>query len=223
MWKTPVLIVNFKLYRQSSGKNAYHLLTIMDKLAEKYDVELVAALNPLDLSRFVDKVSIPLLLQHADAVEFGAHTGRINIELAKEYGASGLLINHSERRLTIADIEFLISRTGKMDMVSVVCSNNPKTSGALAYFKPDYIAMEPPELIGGDISVSKAKPETITETINAVNSVNQVPVLVGAGIKTGDDVKKAMELGAVGVLVASGVTKAQNPEKALENLIGGMI
>ena len=96
-------------------------------------------------------------------------------------------------------------------------------SGAIAFLEPDMIAMEPPELIGGDISVSTARPEAIVETIEAVKSVKSVPVLVGAGIKNGQDVKKAIELGAKGVLVASGIVKAKDPKKAINDLVDGMM
>ncbi len=223
MWKTPVIIVNFKLYRQSSGVNAPLLLEVMERVREERGVEIVAALNPMDLTALREKYRVPMILQHVDAVDFGAHTGRLTLTVAKERGAEGLLINHSERKLTIADIDFLLSQARKMNMVSVVCSNNPRVSGSLAFLSPDFIAMEPPELIGGNISVSKARPEAITETINAVKSVRNVPVLVGAGIKNRDDVKRAMELGACGILVASGVVKAKDPYGALNDLVEGMI
>ncbi len=223
MWKLPVIIVNFKLYQQGSGENALKLLKIMERVQQERGASLVAALNPLDLGALRGEVSIPVIVQHADAVDFGAHTGRINLEVAKERGADGVLINHSERRLTIADIDHLVQRAKSLNMVSVVCANNPRVSGALAFLRPDFIAMEPPELIGGNISVSRARPEAITETIEAVKSIADIPVLVGAGIKNGEDVKKALELGAQGVLVASGIVKAKNAYDALNNLIEGMM
>ncbi len=222
MWKLPVIIVNFKLYRQASGKNAVKLARILEDVAKERDVEIVAAISAMDLPVVRNEVSIPLILQHADAVDFGAHTGRINMEIAKEYGTNGVLINHSERRLNIADIDYLVSEARKMNLISVVCANNPRVSGAVAFLEPDFIAMEPPELIGGDISVSKARPEAVTETINAVRAVRNIPVLVGAGVKNSEDVKKAIELGAAGILVASGVTKAKNPKDAVNDLVNGL-
>ncbi len=223
MWKLPVIIVNFKLYPSGIGSRALKHAKILEKVAKERNAEIVAAVNPMDAPRIAEEVEIPVMVQHVDALEFGAHTGRINIELAKEYGLDGVLINHSERRLTIADIDYLVKRARELDMVSVVCSNNPRVSGALAFLRPDFIAMEPPELIGGDISVSTARPEAISETIEAVKSVADIPVLVGAGIKNGNDVRRALELGAKGVLVASGVVKAKDPERAINNLVDGMM
>jgi triosephosphate isomerase len=83
----------------------------------------------------------------------------------------------------------------------------------------DFVAVEPPELIGGDISVSTANPELISD---AVATIGAGKVLVGAGIKNAEDVRIALKLGAVGVLVASGVVKAADPVAALEDLCKGM-
>jgi triosephosphate isomerase len=80
--------------------------------------------------------------------------------------------------------------------------------------------VEPPELIGGDISVTNAKPEVVVEAVRAVHRVDaSIPVLCGAGVKNGQDVKKAIELGAKGVLLASGVVKAKDQRQALRDLI----
>jgi triosephosphate isomerase len=75
-------------------------------------------------------------------------------------------------------------------------------------------------LIGGDISVTSADPKIISDTVALIKSVNpNVRVLCGAGVKTGEDVLAALELGAEGVLLASGVTKSADPKGALEDLL----
>ena len=223
MLETPTIIVNFKLYPQASGKNAVYLAKQIEAAAVEQGKNVAIAVNPLDFHSVKENVHIPVLLQHVDAVGFGAHTGRINLELASEHGADGILINHSERRLKIADIEYLVSRAKNLQLSTVVCTNNAAVSKSISALAPDFIAMEPPELIGGDISVSKAKPEAITETIREVRKINDVPVLVGAGVKNEEDVRKALELGAQGVLVASGVTKAKDPKKAVLELMSGLM
>jgi triosephosphate isomerase (TIM) len=138
----------------------------------------------------------------------------------KAAGATGTLINHAERRLTLADIEASnrLARTAGLE--TVICTNNVATSGAAAFFNPDYIAIEPPELIGSGISVSKADPEIIENSVAAVHSVNAtVKVLTGAGITTGECVRTALDLGTDGVLLASGVVKAKDPEAVLRDLV----
>ena len=49
-----------------------------------------------------------------------------------------------------------------------------------------------------------------------------VKVLCGAGVKTGKDIRKALELGAHGVLLASGVVKAKDKRATLMDLVGGL-
>jgi len=85
------------------------------------------------------------------------------------------------------------------------------------------IAVEPPELIGGDISVTSADPTIVSNTVSLVNSVNpQVVTLCGAGVKNGQDVSTAIELGTSGVLLASGVTKAEDPLSVLRDLVSSL-
>jgi triosephosphate isomerase len=130
----------------------------------------------------------------------------------KETGAVGTLINHSERQLKLSDIEQIIRIVRENEMISVVCANNPRVSAAVAALQPDMIAIEPPELIGTGIPVSKAQPEVITGTIKLVREVNKkVTILCGAGISHGADVAAALTLGTQGVLVASGIVKAKDP------------
>ncbi len=216
-----VIIVNFKAYREGFGKRALELAKIADSVAARCDEYIGIAVSFLDLPVIAREVSIDVYAQHVDAIEFGSHTGRINAEMIKEYGAKGSLINHSERRLKLADIEFNVSRLRELGLTSVVCTNNVPTTAAAAALNPDYVAVEPPELIGSGIPVSKAEPEIVENSVKAAKKVNpDVKVLCGAGITTHEDYVKAMELGAEGVLLASGIVKAKDQKRALEELVG---
>ncbi|MFB6186182.1 MAG: triose-phosphate isomerase, partial [Halobacteriaceae archaeon] len=71
--------------------------------------------------------------------------------------------------------------------------------------------------------VSKADPDLIEDTVDAVQTIDEtIDVFCGAGISSGSDVKKAAELGAEGVLVASGIAKADSPPEALQELVSKM-
>ncbi len=216
-----VVIINFKAYREGFGRNAYKLGKIVEEVASKTDDYLAIAVSFLDLPILAKELNIDVFAQHIDAVEFGSHTGRINAEMIKEYGAKGSLINHSERRLKLADIEFNVSKLRELGMVSIVCTNNVTTTAAAAALNPDYVAVEPPELIGTGIPVSKAEPEVVENSVKAAKAVNpNVKVLCGAGITTHEDYVRALELGAEGVLIASGIVKAKDQKRALEELVG---
>jgi triosephosphate isomerase len=146
----------------------------------------------------------------------GSYTGHVLPEAVKEAGAVGTLINHSERRLKLADIDASVNHAREANLASLVCSNNAAVSAAVAALKPDMIAIEPPELIGSGIPVSKAKPEVVSGTVELVKQVNSdVMILCGAGITQGDDVAAALQLGTQGVLVASGIVKAKDQYRAL--------
>jgi len=140
--------------------------------------------------------------------------------MVKAAGAVGTLVNHSEHRLQQQEVSQLVVACRKLGLITCVCADTALNSGLLAAFGPDMVAVEPPELIGGDISVTEARPEVVSEAVAAVRRVDaNIPVLCGAGVKSGKDVRKALELGAKGVLLASGVVKAKDPRKALEDLV----
>jgi triosephosphate isomerase len=154
--------------------------------------------------------------QHIDSVSPGRGTGAILAEAVVEAGAIGTLLNHSERQLKLADLEASLARAKDVDLKVCVCSNNQAVSGAAAALAPDFIAVEPPELIGTGIPVSQTQPEVVTATIETIQKVNKAVIpLCGAGISTGEDVVAALKLGTHGVLLASGVTKAKDPKKVL--------
>jgi triosephosphate isomerase len=177
-----------------------------------------------DLSVVAGGVGIPVFAQHVDNIAPGSFTGWVLPEAVAEAGAAGTLINHSERRLSAADIEALVGRVKSLGLTSIVCTNNVSVSRACAAFSPDYVAVEPPELIGSGVSVSKAKPEVVSGSVEAVRSVNgKVGVLCGAGVSSGEDLRKALDLGTSGVLLASGVVKARDQGKALMDLVSGIL
>jgi triosephosphate isomerase len=214
--KLPIIIVNYKTYTEATGKKALQLSKIAEKVSVEAGINIGVAPQFTDITPIADTVSIPVFAQHIDPISPGSHTGQILLESVKEAGAVGTLINHSERRLKLFEIESIVTRTRGSGLVSVVCTNNAGVSAAAAALKPDMIAVEPPELIGTGVPVSKTKPEVVSGTVEVVKQVNpNVVVLCGAGITTGGDVAAALNLGTKGVLVASGIVKAKDPRKVL--------
>jgi triosephosphate isomerase len=218
--RTPIVILNFKTYLESTGKNALKLAKASEIVADETGVNMVVAPQSPDIHRLSQEVKIPIFAQHLDAVDAGGHTGSTLIECIIEAGAAGSLINHSEQRLELANIDMILKKTSEQNMVSVVCTNNIETSAAAATMKPDFVAIEPPELIGSGIPVSQAEPEIVEGTVDIIHGINpEIGVLCGAGISTGDDMKAALDLGAEGVLLASGIIMAKDPKEALLNLV----
>ena len=217
---TPIVILNYKTYLESSGENALELARALKSASEESGITMVAAPQAADIYRIQDQISLPIFAQHIDPITPGGHTGSNLIETLIEAGISGSLINHSENRMKLADIDEVIQLCKQNDIESCVCTNNIATSKAIATFSPDAVAVEPPELIGTGIPVSQAQPEVVEDSVKGVKSINKkIKVLCGAGISTGDDMKAAMDLGADGVLLASGIVKAENPKEALLDLV----
>jgi triosephosphate isomerase len=216
-----VIIINFKAYKEGSGKQAIELAKIVEDVSTRADDYIAIAPPLLDIQEIVSQIQVDVYSQHVDAVSYGSHTGRITPEMIHEKGVKGSLINHSEYRLKLADIEFLVSRFRELGLTSVICTNNVSTTASAAALEPDYVAIEPPELIGSGIPVSKAEPEIVENSVRAAKDISsEVKVLCGAGISKHEDYVTALDLGADGVLLASGIVKAKDRKKALEELVG---
>lgn len=217
---SPIVILNFKTYLESTGKNALNLAQNCQSVAQETGVNIMVAPQYADIYRISHEADVPVLAQHIDPVDAGGHTGSVLPESVKEAGAIGTLINHSEQRMLLFNVDAAVKKAFSLGMKSVVCTNNIETSAAAATLNPDFVAIEPPELIGSGIPVSKAEPEIVEKTVKLIHDINKdVSVLCGAGISTGEDMKAAIELGSEGVLLASGIILADDPREALLDLV----
>ncbi len=222
-FRKPAIVVNFKTYPEASGREAVELARLCEQVARETGSSFVVAPPLPDLALVAASVDIPVYAQHADDVRAGNTTGHAALENLKASGAVGTLLNHSERRIKVAEIHDLIGRARSLHMATIVCTNNPGVSLACAAMGPDAVAVEPPELIGGDVSVTTANPGIVSDTVRAIRSVRpEVAVLCGAGVKGQADVRKAVELGSDGVLLASGVVKAKDRRAVLMDLAAGL-
>ena len=221
--RIPAIVLNFKTYPEILGKRGWALAKRFAAVADDTGASIVLCPPATDLAHVAKLVHIPVFGQHVDATEAGQATGWIPPEALLEAGAAGTLINHSERKVAWEEMATSIPRCRELGLEVVACADDVAEAETLAKLSPDYIAIEPPELIGGDVSVTSAKPGVVSGAVERIRAANaDVQVLCGAGVKSGRDVARALELGTVGVLVASGVVKAKDPEKALRDLGRGL-
>jgi triosephosphate isomerase len=217
MFKTPKIIVNFKTYKESTANSALELAKICEMEGA------IICVDAIDLQKVCEQVKIPVLAQHVDNITYGSHTGQIVPTVVKKVGAAGTLLNHSECRLDFEVLTATIALCKKEKLKTLVCVQTAHEAWLVAQIGPDAIAIEPPELIGGDISVTTANPQIIVDTIKAVGDIDSsIAVLCGAGVKTQEDVAIAISLGCKGVLLASGVDKSEDPAKVLTDLKKGL-
>jgi triosephosphate isomerase len=202
------LIINLKNYDEISGENSLKIVEDSKKVCLVNHKNIIIAPPPSSVLA-LSKQGVPIVSQHVDDSTIGATTGFIIPEILKSYGAVGSIINHSEHKIDHSQIKNLVKRLRDLDMISIVCADDMDEVDAISRFSPDYLAIEPPELIGKGIAVSKANPSIIRDSVRLVKQISStVRVLCGAGIVDKNDIEKALELGSEGILISSGVVKA---------------
>ncbi|MBI5358718.1 triose-phosphate isomerase [Candidatus Amesbacteria bacterium] len=192
-----MIIVNFKKY--VSGKDAVDLAKICKKVSDETQVQIIAAVQQNDLW---------------NCQETGLECWTQKLELL-DANLDGTLLNHSDYLLPWDELAIQTTRCTVVGIPFCVCVNSFQEAARASKFLPDYIAYEPRELIGNkEKSVSSEKPDVIQHLTSNI----QVPVLIGAGIHSPEDIKIGLKLGAKGFLLATDVVKAVDPEKELRKL-----
>ncbi|AJM92426.1 MULTISPECIES: triose-phosphate isomerase [Nitrosopumilus] len=218
-----MFVINCKNYEEISGDKIIKFVKTAEKISKKFKIK-IAICPPQHLIGVVATSSIPIFAQHVDNSKVGSTTGFVIPELLKKSKVNGSLINHSEHRITSKEIQKLVLKLKDLKMTSIVCVKDVAEAKKYAKLNPDYIAIEPPELIGSGKAVSTERPELITEATIAVKSAqNNTKLLCGAGIVSGKDVSKAVELGSKGILVASGIIKAKNWDKIISEFAKALV
>jgi triosephosphate isomerase len=224
-----MIFVNFKTYKEGTGEKALELAKICEEIAQKSGKVIIPVVQAADLFRISQQIKIPVWVQHLDWQPQGQHTGWTNLEAVAEAGASGTLLNHSEHQIPPGTVRQVISRakgsshqspvTSHQKFQILICCKSTGQAERLAKFKPDFLAYEPPELIGSrEKSVASERPEAIG---NLVKMIPNIPIIVGAGIHSQEDVRVSLRMGAKGILVATDVVLAKDPTKELEDLAKG--
>ncbi len=213
-----LLLVNFKTYKESTGKKGIALAkAILSVKNAKWEIAVAPSL--LDVEEGCKLKGI-VFAQHVDPEEYGAHTGQITPLQLKKLGASGTLLNHSERKLAWNILQQTVEECKRVKLEVIVCASTLAEIRKVATLHPQYIAYEPKELIGGDISVTSAKPEVILQAVEMVRKVSpSTKLLCGAGVQNRQDIQTALRLGARGVLIAHAVVKAREPKKVVKGLL----
>ena len=206
----PTVVINLKTYKQ--GKDVVKIVNEV----EKYDKNIIVGVQASDLSEMVKKTKLSVFIQHVDPFRPGRNTGYITPESIKKLGVKGAFLNHSEHKLDFDVLKETVKRCNEVRLKTLIFASNLKEAIKIKTLKPDYLVIEPPELVAGDVSVSRAKPELVEN----ISKKLKYPFLVGAGIKTNEDVKIALRLGAIGIAVSSAVTLSQNVNKTLKQLLG---
>ena len=218
----PTIVINFKSYQESMGQNAIQLAKDAETVSNETGVNIIVTPSLFDIVNTAKTVGIPVYSQHIDPISYGAYTGHVSPNHLKSAGIKGTLVNHSEKKLPEEIIIKTINVLRELDLDHILCVATPDEADTLIKnVIPNSIAIEPPELIGTGRAISQEKPEVIIKAIEVVSHFN-IPLLCGAGVVDGKDVKKAIELGANGILVASGIVKAKIPIDIIRDFASNM-
>src|SRR3990167_5343003 len=217
-----MIFVNFKTYEQGSGQKAIALTKILEEVAHETQVKIVPVVQIIDAELVVGSTRLEVWIQHIDPVSYGPYTGWTLPEEATRVGIRGVFLNHSEHKFENMDeLVKAVSRCLEVDLKTLVFASDLEALKKILELKPTYVAYEPPELIGSTTtSVATSQPEIIAKA-SVLTKEAGIPLIVGAGIASKEDVKKSLELGAVGVAVATDVVKAEDPKKEIVDLTQG--
>ncbi|MFW5702824.1 MAG: triose-phosphate isomerase [Candidatus Dojkabacteria bacterium] len=235
-----MIIFNLKTYSETTGENLDKSLAEVSSWLESnpsliQEIGLAPQLFELAVTQryFSEKYShsdpggeevLAIFSQHLDAIEPGRGTGKIAGANLLDLGISHSILNHSERRLGgIEEVVSTISFYAQSRLRLVVCVEDLEEAEAVARKSPYAVAYEPPELIGGDVSVTDANKKDVEEFIELVHSSGESKAYIGAGIGSGADIRAGQDLGAEGFIVASSFAKAKSKAEALDNFFEGYI
>jgi triosephosphate isomerase (TIM) len=213
------LVVNFKNYPEVLGDGSVRLALAIKRVSDTVDIEAIAAPPTPMISLVAARTKVQVYSQSVGNAVGDKTTGAVLPEAVRAAGAAGTILNHSESRRTPAELKRLVPRLVSLRMGVCLCAQTSEEAAELSLFGTKYLAIEPPELIGSGVAVSRARPELIQKTVAAARKAGyRGKILCGAGIVSGEDVSRAVQLGADGVLVASSVVKAADWESKVREL-----
>lgn len=215
-----MILVNFKVYKESFGQGAIELAKLCYKVAKKTGVEIIPVVSALSACMIKKELGGKVFLQNVDEDLEGAKTGRISMTEAVARGIDGTIVNHAECRKRPGTIRRIINVRPKGFCLVVCLQTLGQAEKWGRKLKSDYIAYEPKELIGNkEKSVATEKAGCIEKMAEMIGKDR---LIVGAGIRSKKDVEVAMKMGARGILVASGVVTDKDPETRLMELADGI-
>lgn len=220
--RAPVFEIGLKGY--AYGAEAVRLARAADRLARQLDVTVIFDPQAVDISAVARETRhLHVFAQHMDPVAVGRGVGGVLAEAIKEAGATGTMLNHSERRMTLADINLAIRRAREVGLATMVCADSPEEAAAIALLGPTIVLAEPPALIATRRSAATEMRGFVERTIELVGQIDpRIIVICGAGIRTAEDVANMIALGVGGTGSSSGILKASDPVAEMESMISAV-
>ncbi|MDO9028351.1 MAG: triose-phosphate isomerase [Candidatus Roizmanbacteria bacterium] len=212
-----MIFLSLKTYKESTGEAAIKLLSCVKKVSEETGVKIIPAVQPTDIYRVKKELGIEVWAQHMDPIEPGKNMGWLSPYALKEAGASGLVINHSEHKMDDDHVKKILDKAKEYGLKNIICGFSPEMIIKFDSWEPNYLSYEREDMIGTGVSMLTKEEENIKKLVSVLKN----PLIIGAGISTGDDIRQAIKLGAKGAILASGFVFAKDPEQKLRELTQG--
>ncbi|HBX80801.1 MAG: triose-phosphate isomerase [Propionibacteriaceae bacterium] len=217
--RSPFLIVNPKAYL--SGRKTLKLAAFADELSALSDIDVIFTAQHVDLRAVAENTrNLIVTAQHMEALTPGRGMGHILPEALVEAGVRAVVLNHAENPLTIADLDATMQRARELGLLTIVCADTEAQCRAIAMFGPDVMICEPTAAIGTGAMDAGTYIERTTRIVKDVNP--NILVIQAAGVTSGADVRRVLDLGADGSGGTSGIIKAADWRAKIEEMILAM-
>ena len=189
-----------------------------DAAAMEYDVDVLFVAPYTEIRRVRENTDrLIVLAPHMDAIKPGRGIADVLPEALKAAGAQGVVLNHSEKPVTLNELRKTIDRANELDLLTFVCADTVAEAQAIAQLHPDILNPEPTELIG---SGTVSDMGYVKEVIRAVKSIDpSILVEQAAGITTAQQVYDFIMAGSEAAGSASGILKSANPHVLLNEMV----
>lgn len=208
-----MIFLNFKTYPETSGENTVKLCQLIK------DKRIIPCLQAVDIYKVTQALpDLAVWAQHADPFAPGKFTGyQLPLSL-KAAGASGVLLNHSDHSINPSNLPVTVKYCREAGLKIMVIAASLEEIKTISNLQPDFIGFEDSQLIGGPVAMIDAYFDLVKQAAVAA----KLPLIVGGGIRSAEQVKKSLQAGGAGVLVASEFAKSSDPVKTLQDLIQGL-
>ena len=103
------------------GEKLLRLAQHADRISQKFGVQIIFTPQSVDIPLLVRETEqILVFAQHMDSLKIGRGVGSVLPEAVKAAGATGVLLNHAERPLSLDVIEATIQRADEVGLQTVL-------------------------------------------------------------------------------------------------------
>lgn len=212
-----MIFLSLKTYKESTGNAVINLLSSVGKVSRESGITILPVAQPTDIYRIKKELGIEVWAQHMDPIDPGRNMGWLSPYALKDAGATGVVINHSEHEVDKETIGKTLAKAKEYGLKTLLIGHSIEDVIEFDSLGADYVSYERADMIGGGVSMLTQEEEGVKKLVSVLRN----PLIIGAGVATGKDIKQAVALGAKGAILASAFVLSKNPEETLCELVSG--